>query len=81
MSLNATTVAKSLKNYAAWAVLLCLAQNASLRILLERFRDFPLKAGAKMAEEALQGTNAVHAEEEVVVAVINTLHPSLYLIF
>lgn len=34
-----------------------------------------------MAEEALQGTNAVHAEEEVVVAVINTLHPSLYLIF
>lgn len=80
MSLNATTAAKSSRNYAAWAVLLGPAQNVSLRILLERFRDFPLKAGAKMAEEALQGTNAVHVEEEAAVAVINTLHPSLYFI-
>lgn len=81
MSLNATIADKSLRNYAPWAALLGLVQNASLRILFERFRDLSLKAGAKTAVETLQETNAVHAMEEAAVAVINPLHPSHYLIF
>lgn len=63
------TAAKSLRNYAPWAVPLGPAQNVSLRILLERFRDFPLNAGAKMALETLREINAVHVKEEAVAVV------------